>query len=61
MELYEQKTQGEFDEAGINACYVRMLKAILIIEELEYGNVMITMKDKDGMPDYEIDKVEAGK
>jgi hypothetical protein len=47
MEVYDQNTEGKFDEAGINTCYIRMLKAIFIIEELEFGNVVVETKDKD--------------
>jgi hypothetical protein len=47
MEVYHQNTEGKFDEAGINTCYIRMLKAIFIIEELEFGNVVVETKDKD--------------
>jgi hypothetical protein len=34
-----------------------MIKAIFIIEELEFGNIVVEAKDKDLMPDYEIEKI----
>ncbi len=58
MEFYEENTEGEFDEALINICYVRMVKAILIIEELEFGKIVVEPRDKDLMADYEIKKIE---
>jgi hypothetical protein len=60
MEAYHQNTEGAFDEPGINTCYIRMIKAIFIIEELEFGNVVVETKNKDCMPDYELEKTEKG-
>jgi hypothetical protein len=60
MEVYHQNTEGAFDEPGINTCYIRMIKAIFIIEELEFGNVVVETKNKDCMPDYELEKTEKG-
>ena len=60
MECYHENTEGEFDEVGINTCYIRMIKAIFIIEELEFGKPVVELKDKDSQPDYEIVTVEEG-
>ena len=37
-----------------------MIKAVFIIEELEFGNIFVQAKDKDSLPDYEIEKIEKG-
>lgn len=38
MKYYDDNTGGEFNISGINQCYIRMVKSIFIIEELEYKN-----------------------
>jgi hypothetical protein len=37
-----------------------MIKAIFIIEELEFAKPVIELEGKDSLPDYEIEKAEEG-
>jgi len=58
LEFYSENTQEEFKEHKINVCYVRMLKAVFIIEELEGGRVVPGVGMKDSLPDYGLERIE---
>jgi hypothetical protein len=44
MQFYNENIQSSYDQAGINTCYLRMLKGIFIIEELEFNHTVVKLK-----------------
>ena len=53
MRSYANDTSLKFTEPSINAFYFRVLTSIMIIEELEFDNILIEADDENELPNYD--------
>lgn len=55
--FYHDDTEGKWTDHQVNLCYYRMFLAVFILEEIEFGNVVLDTEGQD-YPDYMLGEID---
>lgn len=58
IKLYADDTRKKYPENGFNSCFFRILNATIIIEELEFDNLLIEAEEDEELPTYDSELIQ---